>query len=149
MQECRLKILEMTAGRIASNADTYLGLRHGPQVFVNEECGVVASVSTDESRSRYELDLLRELQSKGQGRATLSICDRKTPEIEALGGTVIELNPDARSLPDELRVVTDVVVGQLIGLFKSMELSLKPDNPSEGGIINRVVTGVRVYPLVR
>ncbi|HUX20736.1 MAG TPA: hypothetical protein VMW69_05825, partial [Spirochaetia bacterium] len=149
MQECRLKVLEMTAGKIAANADTYLGLRHGPQVFVNEECGVVASLSSDESRRRYELDLLKELQSKAQGRTSLCICDRKTRELELLGGTIIELNSGSRPVPDELRVVTDVIVGQLIGLFKSIELSLKPDSPSEGGIINRVVTGVRIYPIQR
>lgn len=146
MQECRLKVLEMTGARIIANADTYLGLRHGPQVFVNEECGVVASLSTDAYRRRYELDLVEELRTKHQGKASLFICDKRTTEMESVDGTVIELSREERSIPNELRVLTDVIVGQLIGLFKSMDLSLKPDNPSETGIINRVVTGVQIYP---
>lgn len=147
MQECRLKVLEMTSGKIAANVDTFLGLRHGPQVFVNGECGVVASLSTDEYPRRFEIDLLTELRSKHQGAATLLICDRRTEEIDSLGATVVELSPEGPAVPNELRILTDVIVGQLIGLFKSMELSLKPDNPSESGIINRVVAGVKIYPI--
>jgi len=40
----------------------------------------------------------------------------------------------------------DVCVGQTLGLFKSLNLNLKPDNPSERGIIiTRVVKGVKIY----
>jgi len=39
----------------------------------------------------------------------------------------------------------DVTVGQMLGLFKALDLGLKPDNPSERGIITRVVKGVRIY----
>jgi len=38
-----------------------------------------------------------------------------------------------------------VIVGQLLGLFASLRLGLRPDNPSESGIIHRVVEGIRVY----
>ncbi len=147
MEESRLKVLEMTSGRVAANVNTFLGLRHGPQVFINSECGVVAALSTDNYRRRYEIDLLRELRAKNQGSDMLIICDRTDPEIDALGGRVVALAKPNQSISNELRVLTDVVVGQLIGLFKSLECSLKPDNPSESGIINRVVSGVHIYPL--
>jgi hypothetical protein len=38
-----------------------------------------------------------------------------------------------------------VIAGQLLALFRSLALGLKPDNPSEAGIIHRVVEGVKVY----
>ena len=46
MQEARLKMQEMTAGRVVAAFDSFLGLRHGPQVFVNGECVVFASLSS-------------------------------------------------------------------------------------------------------
>ena len=33
----------------------------------------------------------------------------------------------------------------MLALFKSLSLGLKPDNPSEKGVIMRVVRGVRIY----
>jgi hypothetical protein len=38
------------------------------------------------------------------------------------------------------------VVGQLLGLFASLEYGFKPDAPSAGGVISRVVEGVTIYP---
>lgn len=146
MQESRLKVLEMTGGRILANANTYLGLRHGPQVFVNEECGVIASISSDAYRRGYEIDLLEELRTKHQGREVLVICDRRDHIGKHSGRFVVELAKEGEPISNDLRVVTDVVVGQLLGLFACIRLGLKPDNPSESGIINRVVSGVRIYP---
>ncbi len=53
----------MTDGRIAANVETFLGLRHGPRVFVDAGCLVVASVSRDPHRRRYQMDLLRDLRA--------------------------------------------------------------------------------------
>jgi tagatose-6-phosphate ketose/aldose isomerase len=147
MKESRLKVLEMTDGRIAANVDTFLGLRHGPRVFVNGECLVVASISRDEHRRRYQTDLLRELRAARQGMGTLALCDLVTPDLDGLADELLPMSPTGAGLPDELRAVTDVVVGQLTGLFASLRLGLKPDAPSTSGVINRVVSGVRIYPL--
>lgn len=147
MQESRLKVLEMTGGRIAANVDTYLGLRHGPQVFVSGSCGVVSAVSRDPYRRRYELDLLRELAAKRQGKAVLVIADAGDSDAREYATYSIRIgDAGAVGVPDALRVLTDVVVGQLIGLFSCLRFGLKPDNPSEDGIISRVVSGVEVYP---
>jgi hypothetical protein len=35
--------------------------------------------------------------------------------------------------------------GQLIGLFASMRSGLKPDQPSPGGTITRVVAPIKLY----
>jgi tagatose-6-phosphate ketose/aldose isomerase len=145
MQECHLKMQEMTEGRVASRFDSFLGLRHGPQVFVDDTCAVVAALATDPYARRYELDLLAELKRKQQGCGTLVICDRETPEIRDVATEVIELFPDVEPVADGFRIMTDVVAGQILGTFKSLAVGLKPDNPSTSGTINRVVEGVTIY----
>ncbi len=146
MQECHLKMQEMTEGRVACRFDSFLGLRHGPQVFVNKECVVVAALSSSPYPRRYELDLLQGLKKNKQGRGMLVICDRATREIRSLGARIVELYPHGKILPDAYRVLTDVVVGQILATFKCMALGLKPDAPCTTGTINRVVKGVKIYP---
>ncbi len=146
MQEGRLKMQEMTAGRVAAMWDSFLGLRHGPQVFVNPECVVVASVSSAPEVRRYEMDMLRELKTKKQGRGTLVICGKADADVRAAADQVIELYPEDEPLADEHRALTDVVVCQVLASFTSMRHGLSPDNPSPEGIINRVVEGITIYP---
>jgi tagatose-6-phosphate ketose/aldose isomerase len=145
MRECGLKMQEMTDGRVVAQSESFLGLRHGPQVFVDESCVVVAALAGEPAVRRYELDLLRELKRKKQGCATLAICSRLDAEIEEVTTHTIELFPDGESAPDGFRIMTDVVVGQILGTFKSLSLGLKPDSPSAGGVIHRVVRGVTIY----
>ncbi len=145
MTESGLKMQEMTDGRVVTQAASYLGLRHGPQVFVDGRCAVVASLSGRQRVRRYELDLLRELREKEQGCATLVIGCAGVAAAAEWASHVIDLGVDSAELPDEFRVMSDVVVGQLLGTFKSLELGLQPDNPSTSGIINRVVQGVVIY----
>jgi tagatose-6-phosphate ketose/aldose isomerase len=33
----------------------------------------------------------------------------------------------------------------MLGLYASLAVALQPDSPSPGGVINRVVSGVRIY----
>jgi tagatose-6-phosphate ketose/aldose isomerase len=146
MQEARLKMQEMTAGRIAATHDSYLGLRHGPQVFVNDACVVIAALSSNPEMRRYELDLLRELRQKKQGMGTLVICGRSDGEVKEVADAVIELFPSREPLEDDCRVLTDIVACQILATFKSISLGLSPDNPSPDGIIHRVVEGIVIYP---
>lgn len=145
MQECQLKMLEMSDGKVATRFESFLGLRHGPQVFVDSDCVVIAALATDESVRRYELDLLHELRSKNQGCGVLTICDRKNAEIDETSTHVIELFPDEPGVPDQFRVMTDVIVGQIIATIKCLQLGLRPDTPSASGVISRVVQGVTIY----
>lgn len=145
-QEAHLKILEMTDGKIVSSYNSYIGLRHGPQVFVDDNTLVIASLSGNKDIHRYEIDLLKEMQTKRQGKDYLFICQKADDEIRSLKGNVLEILPDSESiLPDFFRVMTDIIVGQLAGLFKSLHLGLKPDSPSNSGTINRVVEGITIY----
>lgn len=147
MQECQLKMQEMTDGIVATRFESFLGLRHGPQVFVNDKCVVVASLSAEPSVRRYEMDMLREIREKNQGMATLIICDQADDEILGLAEYVVELFPSVQGVDDQFRIMTDVTVGQILGTFKSMHLGLKPDCPSASGVINRVVQGVTIYDI--
>ena len=66
-------------------------------------------------------------------------------EIRSVATHVVELYPGGDPVDDDYRIMTDVVVGQILGTFKSLSLGLKPDNPSTSGTINRVVQGVVIY----
>ncbi len=137
-REACLKILEMTAGRTAVMAETYLGLRHGPMSFLEAETLVLCFVSSDPSLRRYEHDLTRELRGKKLGR------------LVALGaadpaGFDVVLTTGAANLPDWLRTPAEIVFAQLLGWHLSVRLGLNPDNPSPGRVITRVVEGVRIY----
>lgn len=145
MQESALKMMEMTDGQVATRFDSFLGVRHGPQVFIDDSCVVIAGLSSDARIRRYELDLLQELKTKNQGLATLVVCDRLDEEISETATHAMELFPEGDPPPDDFRVMTDVIVGQLLGTFKSLSLGLRPDAPSASGVINRVVQGVMIY----
>ncbi len=139
-REGRLKILEMTAGRVAPMAETFLGLRHGPMSFLEADSLVLCLLSSDAGRRRYELDLVRELKSKGLGRL-VALGD--AGEDSGLFDEVI--STEASALADELRTPTEIVFAQLLAYHLSLRLGLDPDNPSPAGVINRVVAGVHVY----
>ena len=75
----------------------------------------------------------------------LTICGRKNAEIDETSTHVIELFPDEPGVPDQFRVMTDVIVGQIIATIKCLQLGLRPDTPSASGVISRVVQGVTIY----
>jgi tagatose-6-phosphate ketose/aldose isomerase len=45
--------------------------------------------------------------------------------------------------------IASVLPAQMLGFFKSLDLGLKPDTPSESGTITRVVEGVEIYPYTK
>ncbi|HZT30678.1 MAG TPA: hypothetical protein VFA33_12375 [Bryobacteraceae bacterium] len=139
-REARLKILEMTAGRVAAMAETFLGLRHGPMSFLEPDTLVLCFVSSDPRRRRYELDLVSELRAKGLGRlVALAPAEIGCAVFDEL------ISTEASALADELRTPAEIVFGQLLAYYLSLRLGLDPDRPSPAGIINRVVAGVRIY----
>jgi tagatose-6-phosphate ketose/aldose isomerase len=141
MTEGALKMLEMTAGSVAACSHSFLGVRHGPQVFIDARCVVVACLSSDPRVREYEMDLLRELRAKGQGAGVLAVTAAEDPGLPRAADAVVRLSP--HGIPDELRVLTDVAVCQILALHASRGRGLAPDNPS--GIISRVVQGVVIH----
>jgi len=144
--ESSLKLQEMTAGRIICKSDSFTGFRHGPEVAVNDESVVVFYVSTDPYVRRYEMDLIEDIHRKTLGMVNVAVCNRSDKELAKHVDHIIEFDPQGRfGIPDLCRPIMDVTVAQMLALFKSLNLGLKPDNPSENGVITRVVRGVKIY----
>ena len=59
--EVQLKILELTAGKVATAFDSSLGFRHGPKSFVDDKSLVFVFVSNDAYTRKYDIDMLTEL----------------------------------------------------------------------------------------
>jgi tagatose-6-phosphate ketose/aldose isomerase len=127
-------------------SQSFLGLRHGPLSFIDRQTLVVAYLASDEMTRLYEADLLRELSDKKLG-ATIAVTGFALPrEVLEAVEVALELGRPGNSPPDSLRPPLDVIFGQLLGLFCSLEAGLKPDTPSPSGAISRVVSHVRIHP---
>jgi len=146
-REGHLKLSEMTEGRVMCRYDSFTGLRHGPQVVIKKNTFVMAFVSMDPYTYRYELDLLKELRSQNKAGCIFVVRPQMTADLKALADDYIETLPGGEKLDDQYRVPCDIIAPQLLGMFKSMALGLKPDNPSQDGVINRVVQGVKIYDI--
>ena len=139
-REAALKALEMTAGRFPLLAESYLGLRHGPMSFIRPDTLVMCLLSNDPIRRLYEKDLIDELRSKKLGYVVV------IGESEHDGESAEEILPAiAPQLDDSLRTPYEILIPQLLGYHLARRIGLNPDNPSPGGIINRVVQGVRLH----
>jgi tagatose-6-phosphate ketose/aldose isomerase len=142
-KESALKVLEMTAGQVQTMPETILGLRHGPMAALDGKVLFVCFVSHDPRRALYAADLLREVGEKGLARervvvGPVSLRQKLAPRCECYLSV-----PD--DVADGYRPVLDVIFGQLLGLYASIACDLKPDAPSPGGVINRVVQEFRIY----
>lgn len=142
--ESALKVVELTAGRVTTLAESALGLRHGPMSSLDGQTVLAAFVSNDARRRNYERDLLDEICRKRLGRARVAVTAGPSDSVAALADYPLQLNcpPD---FPDEYRPVLDVMLGQLLGLFASLRCGLKPDQPSPNGAITRVVSPIPTY----
>lgn len=137
-RESALKMLEMTAGRVMTMSETYLGLRHGPMSYVHEDTAVVCFLSSNSTLRAYEADLLRELDQKELGLLKVLIGEAIPKDLAREGDLVLECK-GLEKVGDENVPVIDVIAGQLLAFFRCMEEGLRPDSPSEDGVISRVV----------
>ncbi|WP_432543300.1 SIS domain-containing protein [Kineococcus sp. SYSU DK002] len=133
-QESALKLLELTAGRVAAFHDTPLGFRHGPKSVVDDRTLVVVLGSGDPYTARYDADIVAELRQDHPGRVVhLGAQDFPVPGLD--------------DLDDGLRAVALATFAQLLALGASVRLGCTPDNPFPDGSVNRVVRGVRIHEL--
>jgi tagatose-6-phosphate ketose/aldose isomerase len=138
-QESALKLLELTSGSIQTMYETTLGLRHGPMSSLNLNTLFTGFISNGDRRRRYDVDLLNEVCSK-----------RVVRTMVALGGVDVACDyrlycPAFASIDDAYRPAVDVIFSQMLGLFSSIQLGMKPDSPSPSGLISRVVEKIAIY----
>lgn len=141
--ECSLKVVELSSGKVTTLAETPLGLRHGPMSSVDNQTVFVAFLSSDARRRGYEIDLLREIDRKRLGRVRIAVTAGDGADVAQLTDYCLSVGP--AGVADQYRPILDVMVGQLIGLFASMRCGLKPDQPSPSGTITRVVQPIAIY----
>jgi tagatose-6-phosphate ketose/aldose isomerase len=143
-REAGLKMLEMTAGKVTAMPETYLGLRHGPMSFVHSDTLIVCFLSSEPTARAYELDLIRELDQKGLGMMKVIVGDDVPAGLLRKRDIMIEC-PGLAETGDDAVPVIDAVVGQLLAFFRCLEEGLRPDSPSESGVINRVVQSFTLH----
>ena len=140
--EAQLKILELTAGQVATMYESPVGFRHGPKSLVNEETVIVVFGSTDSYTKLYDLDLVREVAGDDIARKVILLTDQRE-DLENVEQFILS----SQSLADDVyRVFPYIVYGQLFALLTSLKVQNRPDTPSPTGTVNRVVQGVIIHP---
>jgi tagatose-6-phosphate ketose/aldose isomerase len=143
-REAALKMLEATAGRVMTSCETYLGLRHGPMSAVHDDTLVVCFLSSEARLRAYETDVLQELAQKRLGLFRV-IAGQGVHQYLLDAKDVAIPYDQAQDLEDGSLPVLDVVVGQILGLFRCLAEGLRPDSPSAAGVIQRVVQSFRLH----
>ena len=134
-RESALKVLELTAGRVAAFWESPLGFRHGPKSLVDEHTRIVVLLSGDDDARRYDADVVAELRSQYDPSQVLTV---------GTGDSGADLAFAAPS--PGWSVPLYVLPAQLLALTWSSQLGLNVDNPFPDGHLSRVVSGVRIYP---
>jgi tagatose-6-phosphate ketose/aldose isomerase len=143
-REGALKMLEMTAGRVTTFPETYLGLRHGPMAAVDGGALVVCFLSTDPVVRAYEADLVRELNRKNLGARKVIVGHDVPDDLPGADDVVLDL-PGLDAIGDDGAPLVDVLVGQLLAFFRCLSIGLRPDMPSDHGVISRVVEDFAIH----
>ena len=134
-RESALKVLELTAGRVAAFWDSPLGFRHGPKSLVNDETRIVVLLSPDPDARRYDADVVVELRNQyGQDRVITVGSDDGGADISFAG------------IPAGWNVPLYVLPAQVVAVTWSSRMGLNVDDPFPDGQLSRVVQGVRIYP---
>jgi tagatose-6-phosphate ketose/aldose isomerase len=134
----------MTAGKVCTTSETYLGLRHGPMSAVHPDTLVVCFLSSDPLVRAYECDLIRELNDKQLGMAKLIFGENIPSDLVRSEDVMIDCNGLA-DLGDRNMPVLDVILGQVLAFFRCLKEGLEPDSPSSDGVINRVVQEFKLH----
>lgn len=142
-RESALKVLELTAGKLAAFYDSPTGFRHGPKSLVDNETLIVVFISSHPYTRQYDLDLLAELRRDRQAMRVVAIAAETDAIIEA--GPHILL-PPSRSFIDMEQAFCFLMYAQVFALTQSIRVGNTPDTPSASGTVNRVVQGVIIHP---
>ena len=140
--EAQLKILELTAGQIATMYESPVGFRHGPKSLINQDTVVLVFGSADAYTKAYDLDLVKEVAGDGIVRRLVLLTGREE-QLEGVEQVVLSTQ---EPLGDSYRIFPYIVYAQLFALLTSLKVKNRPDTPSPTGTVNRVVQGVIIHP---
>lgn len=141
--ESHLKLQELSDGHVICKNDSYLGFRHGPKAVVDGDTLVVYYFSNRKDVFRYERDLVISMGNGNKPLFQLGIAEGVLDDINI--DEKIVLSNESKSIGEEYLSVSNILLGQLLGYYKSLAIGLKPDSPSQSGAISRVVQGVTIY----
>jgi tagatose-6-phosphate ketose/aldose isomerase len=144
-KESHLKLQELTDGKIICKEDSFLGFRHGPKAVIDDATLVCYIFSNEDYVLQYEKDLVNSMKKGHRPLLEIGIMESVLPNIDL--DHILYLSENGRKVKEEYLGVCSVLPAQILGFFKSLELGLKPDNPSATGAITRVVEGVQIYDL--
>jgi tagatose-6-phosphate ketose/aldose isomerase len=142
-RESHLKLQELTDGKIVCKHDTFLGFRHGPKAVIDDKTLITYLFSNNNYSQKYEIDLVTSVNTGRSGIYSVGIMEKELSNLSM--DTNIIFSNGSESLDEEFLSVPLILFAQLLGFFKCLSLGLKPDNPSEEGVITRVVQDVNLY----
>ena len=143
-RESQLKLQELTDGKVICKYDSFMGFRHGPKAVVHEKTLIVYLFSNNSYANKYEVDLVKAVASDRKNLCAIGVME-KDIELPDLNLKIV-LSENEKKLDEDFLSIVSVLPAQLLGFFKSLNLGLNPDSPSESGMIHRVVQGVNIYP---
>ena len=142
-REAQLKILELTAGKVATVFDSSMGFRHGPKSFVDSETLIFGFVSNQPYTAQYDEDILEEIHQDGIAAGVIGLT---TNELKTYTGHTFDYKEAGRVLPDAYLALPYVMFAQTVAILTAIKVGNTPDTPSPTGTVNRVVKGVQIYP---
>lgn len=144
-QESALKMLELTAGKVATMYDTPLGFRHGPKSIIDDTTLTVVYLSDDEYQRKFEIDLIKEMGPQRKKNRIAVVMNTPCDGLDGLVDYTLVL--DAGVALENVELGFEFILfAQTLAVLKSLGLGITPDNPCPTGEVNRVVKGVTLYP---
>ncbi|CAK7192889.1 D-galactosamine-6-phosphate deaminase AgaS [Commensalibacter sp. Nvir] len=135
-RESALKVLELTKGKIATLWESSLGFRHGPKSIISDKTIIFANLSLNPYTQLYDLDMINELKTQFPD-ITLITLGSITTKADIIFNPVYN---------DCWSSVLYVLTPQLAAAHWGLKLGIHIDTPFAGGELNRVVSGVKIYP---
>lgn len=139
VREAQLKLLELTAGKVATVFDSSMGLRHGPKSFIDNKTIVFVFAANHPYTRQYDLDIYQEV--KGDDIALQTVL---------IGQNISEgfAYSEVEQLKEAYLIFPAFAFAHVVSLNAAVLFENTPDTPSSTGTVNRVVQGVKIYPLV-
>jgi tagatose-6-phosphate ketose/aldose isomerase len=144
-QESSLKMLELTAGQVATMYDAPLGFRHGPKSIVNDTTLTVVYLSDNAYTRKYEVDLIKEMSKERKSNKIVAVLNQEDSEVSSLVDYTICFDAKRRK-ENVLLGLNYILFAQVLAVFTSLFIGNTPDDPCPSGEVNRVVQGVTLYP---